>query len=117
MTFFPPLPLRQLSQRASDKLQGIGWVAGSTWASQAVRLATLAILANFFPPDTFGFFAFALAMLTILQPVIGLGLSGALVVKPKLAEDDLANCVLLSILAAFLGMALALAGLMVAMML
>lgn len=94
-------------------LQGIGWVAASVWGTQAVRLATLAVLANFLVPATFGFFTFALAIFTVAQPVVGLGLSGALVVKPELEENAVATALATSALAGLAGMIVLFAGLTV----
>ena len=98
-------------------MQGIGWVASSTWSVQAVRLATLTVLANLIAPDSFGFFAFALAIFTIAQPVVGLGLSGAIVVVPKLEQDTVATSLALTTIAALLGMAFMGVGLSIMQML
>ena len=115
MTRYLPSPLSRLGVRVSDKLQGLGWVASSTWAIQGIRLVTLAVLTNYLAPDTFGFFAFALAIFTIAQPIVGLGISGALVVAPKLEHDTIANGLLVASLAALLGMVLVGGGWIVSM--
>ena len=94
-------------------MQGIGWVASSTWSMQAVRLATLTVLANLIAPDTFGFFAFALAIFTIAQPIVGLGLSGVIVVVPELKRDTVATSLALATITALAGMIVMAVGLAV----
>lgn len=76
---------------------GLGWVATSTWGIQTFRLATLAVLVNFLPPADFGFFAFALAIFTVAQPIAGLGLPGAMVVAARLERSDVATALVLSL--------------------
>lgn len=85
--------IAQQLRTVSEKLHGMGWVAASTWGVQAIRLLTLAILSNYLPPITFGVFAFALAIVTIGQPIAGLGLSSAIVFRPDLDRQDVSSAI------------------------
>lgn len=77
-------------------------MATSSWGIQAFRLATLAVLVNFLLPAEFGFFAFALAIFTVAQPIAGLGLPGAMVVAPKLEQADVAAALAMSLVSGLL---------------
>ncbi|GEM_PF-2201685 len=113
MTQFFHLLLARIGVVPPQGMHGIGWVAMATWGTQAVRLATLAVLANFLAPNTFGFFAFALAVFTVAQPVAGLGISGALVVKPELQDGTIATALALAAAAGIAAMAVLFAGLLI----
>ena len=94
-----------------EGLRGIGWVAGANWGVQAIRIATLTVLAGALTPKTFGIFAFALAIFTVAQAIAGLGLSDALVVRPNLARRTVATALALAAASGIAWMAIFAAGL------
>jgi len=72
-------------------LEKFGWVAALGWGTQALRLATLTVLAWLLAPADFGIFAFAAAIITFVQPIIGLGGSSAIVLRTRLEPGDVAS--------------------------
>ncbi len=88
-----------------QELKGIGWVAAATWGVQATKLLAFAALAIFIDPRTFGIFAFLHAIIVITQPVAGMGLSAAIVIKKKLSSTEISTSVVLAALFGLLGLA------------
>lgn len=105
--------LARIAMPIPEGMKGIGWVASATWGVQAIRLITLAVLASYLLPATFGFFAFALAIFTIAQPIVGMGIPEATVVKPELEPNSVASGLMMATLSGTMGMAVMYVGFLV----
>jgi len=86
--------------------KGLGWVWAQSWGIQVVRLVTLTILAAILLPEEFGIFAFAAAVISILTPLAGLGLSAAVVFDEEMDAAKFCGSVGLAFSAGLLAMLL-----------
>ena len=100
-----PPPIGELGRAVR---RGVAWKLASLVTNQAVRLATLVILAQELSPREFGLAAIALAVWGAASVLTDLALAAALIQRPEIDEHDRSTAFWAS---SVLGMTLALTGL------